>query len=139
MFAIIQVIYNRHYSTTSDADKGTLFADRNVINRRNVVADVTSAWAPCKAFMLLEIKARVIATAMNILEMSTMDDKPKTFIITEGLQDASDLIKRLYLQEISIKIIDTFVVDEHLITDLMDNILATQEQEAVLNGQALTA
>ena len=68
------MIFKRHYSTSSDADVGTLYADRNLINRRNVTADVHSNWANNKAFALLEIKARIIAAAMEVLGMGTMDD-----------------------------------------------------------------
>ena len=67
----------RHYSTVSDSDKGTLFADRNLINRRNVTADVHGNWAHCKAFAILEIKARIIAAAMLVLGMNKISDQPK--------------------------------------------------------------
>lgn len=135
----LQVIFNRHYSASSDADQGTLYANRNVINRRNVVADVTSAWAPCKAFMLLDIKARVVAAAMNILDMKELNQQPKTFVISEELKHAPDLIKQLYLQKISIKIVDKFILDQDLQNDVMKKVISNQEQEDILNNQTLTA
>ena len=103
-----QVIFKRHYSTVSDADKGTLFADRNVINRRNVTADVHSNWAHCKAFAILEIKARIIAAAITVLGMQNINDQPKhnSYI---SLKHGTDQEKKHYLMKISGQIVDQFV------------------------------
>jgi len=133
------VIFKRHYSTNSDSDIGTLFADRNLINRRNVSADVHSNWANCKSFALLEIKARIVATAMEVLGMEKIEDQPSNFSITDGLKNGSALLKLLYLDKISSQIVDQFVIDEHALEYLTNNILTSQEKEDILNNQQLTA
>ena len=88
------MFFKRHYSTIADADKGTLFADRNLINRRNVTADVHSNWANCKAFALLEIKARIIAAAMVILGMDKITDQPKQAPVSFDIRNGDDQQKK---------------------------------------------
>lgn len=133
-----QVIFKRHYSTVSDADKGTLFADRNVINRRNVTADVHSNWAHCKAFAILEVKARIIAAAITVLGMQNINDQPKhnSYI---SLKHGTDQEKKHYLMKISGQIVDQFVLDKHALNSFLDSVLSAQEQDDIVNNQNLTA
>ena len=132
------MFFKRHYSTISDADKGTLFADRNLINRRNVTADVHSNWANCKAFALLEIKARIIAAAMVILGMDKITDQPKQAPVSFDIRNGDDQQKKSYLTKISAKIFDQFVLDEHSLIEYLNTVLSTQEQEDIVNNQVLT-
>ena len=62
-------------------DKCTLYSDRNLINRRNAKADVDGAVNPCRQFFELELKARVIASAVHILKMESLSDTPDKSII----------------------------------------------------------
>ena len=57
-------------------DKCTLYADRNLINRRNVKADAHHAYAPNKQMFLLAVKARIVAAALKILGMEDVDGLP---------------------------------------------------------------
>lgn len=132
------MIFKRHYSTSSDADVGTLYADRNLINRRNVTADVHSNWANNKAFALLEIKARIIAAAMEVLGMGTMDDEPTHYPITEALRHADALPRRLYLYKLGSQVVDKFAMDGNALVELVDSILSVQEHENLINNQQLT-
>ncbi|KAJ7393014.1 hypothetical protein OS493_008262 [Desmophyllum pertusum] len=133
-----KVFFKRHYSSISDADKGSLFADRNLINRRNVTSDVHSNWANCKAFALLEIKARIIAAAMVILGMENINEQPKHLPVSFDMRNGTDQQKKKYLNNISGKIVDQFVLDEHSLNDFVNNVLSEQEQEDIVNNQNLT-
>lgn len=63
------------YNPAAAVDKCTLFSDRNLINRRNVKQDVTAAANACRRFFILAVEARIIAAALHILEMNSIDDK----------------------------------------------------------------
>ena len=132
-----QVISKRHYSTVSDADKGILFADRNVINKRNATADVHSNWAHCKAFAILEMKARIIAAAVTVLGMQNINDEPKhnPYI---SLKHGTDQEKKHYLMKISGQIVDQFVLDKHALNSFLDSVLSAQEQDDIVHNQNLT-
>ena len=52
-----------------------MFSDRTLINRRNVKGNVSAAANACCRFFQLEIEARVIAAAMKVLGMNSIDDK----------------------------------------------------------------
>ena len=116
--------FSRHYSTVSDADKGTLFADRNLINRRNRTADVHSNWSHCKAFAILEIKARIIAASMIILGMQNINDQPKHLSSVMAVKSGTDQEKRHYLMKVSGQIVDQFVLDKHCLNTLLDSVLS---------------
>ncbi len=56
-----QIAFSNLYKAASASDKCTLYSDRNLINRRNVKSDVSSAVNACCAFFQLEVEARVVA------------------------------------------------------------------------------
>ena len=87
----------------------------------------------------MEIQARIISAAMVILGMTSIDEKPANFPISEGVTHGHALPRQLYLLKIASQIVDKFVVDKILIQDLMNSILTTQEQEEMVNRQDLTA
>ena len=74
-----------------------MYSDRNLINRRNVKARVDSAVKPAHSFFDLCLKARVIAAALEILHLNSIDDTcdavPKA--------DAPNTSKKQFLQVIS--------------------------------------
>ena len=55
-----------------------MYSDRNLVNRRNVKGDVTAAANACRRFLQLEVETRVVAAAMEILGMSSLDDEKPT-------------------------------------------------------------
>ena len=130
------MFFKRHYSTISDADKGTLFADRNLINRRNVTADVHSNWSHCKSFAILEIKARIIAAAIIILGMHNINDKPKHL---SSVRSGTDRERKKFLIKISGEIVEQYVLDKLSLNNFLDSILSAQEKEDIVNNQVLTA
>ena len=58
-----------------------MFSDRNLINRRNVKSDIDSAVNPCRKFFELEVNARLMAAAMEILGMKSTSDTPDNTLI----------------------------------------------------------
>ena len=127
------MIFRRHYSA-SDVDKGTLYADRNLINRRNVTADVKSNWANNKAFTLLEIKARIIAATLVVLGMNDISGEPTKHKVTDGLRNGDAFLRQIYLYKIAKLVLSEFVIDKDSLQKLVDNILSEQEQHDLANS-----
>ena len=50
-----------------------MYSDRNLINRRNVKADVDSAVNAARRFFMMEVEARIVAAAMTELGMDEFD------------------------------------------------------------------
>ncbi len=73
---MLQIAFNAFYHTQSTADKCTLYSDRNLINRRNVVTDVKTRVSACKQFFNLSLDARVTAAALEELGMADIDELP---------------------------------------------------------------
>ena len=67
-----QVIWKRLYSSCSGMDTGTLFQLRNVINRRNVITDVSKDLTACEEFMQLATIAHVMSAAIHIAGVTNM-------------------------------------------------------------------
>ena len=88
LFCIQQVAFKYFYSGHSSGDKCTLFSDRNLINRRNVKEDVDAAVNPCRKFFDLEVKARLMAAAMQVLGMEDLQDTPRGEFFQPNLHDA---------------------------------------------------
>ena len=85
-----------------------MFSDRNVVNRRNVKADVSSAVNACRRLFKLEVEARVIAAVMHILDLKTLDDKPcEASMPPENTQQ-----RKTWLNNIATKVVDMFIVDK---------------------------
>ena len=80
-----------------------MYADRTLINRRNVRSEVSSAVNPCRQFFTLEVKARVIAAGLTILEMAKLEDKPSSDLSFSG-DSSSKVDKMNYLKSISAKV-----------------------------------
>ena len=74
----LQLLFRRFYSGSSSDDHCTLFADRNLININliNVREDPHSAYRPDRDFLILEVKARILAAAFHVLGLKSKDEKP---------------------------------------------------------------
>lgn len=103
-----------------------------------MTADVHSNWAHCKAFAILEIKARIIAAAMVVLGMNKMSDQPKHSALV-AIRSGNDQEKKHFLMKISGQIVDQFVLEKHSLNNFLDGILSEQEKDDAVNNQELTA
>ncbi len=53
---------------------GTLFQLRNLINRRNVKKDPSDNANACEDFFLTVTEGHILAAAMEVFEMTSLDD-----------------------------------------------------------------
>ena len=125
-----QVVFKNFYSTSSAADKCTLFSDRNLINRRNVKADVDAAVNPCRKFFELEVKARLMAAAMQVLGMENLEDTPRGEFFCPNLRDAGNVEEKDYLRKIASSVIDNFVLRREKVEALLERLLSAEREEA---------
>eukprot|EP00731_Ephydatia_muelleri_P006704 Em0003g952a len=80
-----QVIWKRLYSSCSGMDTGTLFQLRNVINRRNVITDVSKDLIACEEFMQLATIAHVVSAAIHIAGVTNMSELSSKIMSTDKL------------------------------------------------------
>ena len=129
----LQLAFENLYSGSSGYDKCTLYADRTLINRRNVKSDVSSAVNPCRQFFTLEVHARVIAAALKVLEMADLEEEPGIQFSFSGDKSSKE-DKKNYLKIICEKVVDEFVIDEsknERIIDCLENINISDRAKAL--------
>ncbi len=80
------MIWKRLYGA-SECDVGTLFHIHNVINRRNVVKKPKNDVNACEDFFLLVVESYIIAAAMEVFHMSSIEDHPSTEYFPKGAAD----------------------------------------------------
>ncbi|XP_068670229.1 uncharacterized protein [Montipora foliosa] len=125
----LKVAFHNFYNTKSAGDKCTLYSDRNLINRRNVSSDVDVAVNPCRKFFDLEVKARLIAAALNELGMSDISDSPKGEFSQPNLPEASNMEKKDYVRKIATHIVDGYVIRRENVENIFNNLLAAEAAE----------
>jgi len=131
---IIKVIFRRLYATNAANDKCTLFSDRNLINRRNVVADVTKAYAPNKQMLLLAVKARIVAAAIVELGMETVHGYPtKNMFQRSTLLSSHQVSEGVYLSRLAASIVDKYIINSRATHDILNDVLNVKEQQALDN------
>ena len=78
------MVWKRLYNTSSGVDKGTLFQLRNLINRRNVVSDVSNDTAACEEFMELITVAHILSAAVHITGVPDLEGLSKKILSSEN-------------------------------------------------------
>ena len=81
-----------------------------MINRRNVVTDVSKNVDACKRFFYLEIEARVIACFLQVLGVESMDEEPSTDILPVKIKDGTNSVKKKYLMDTCSKVVDIYIL-----------------------------
>lgn len=120
----MQLAFDRLYSQASSRDKCTLYSDRNLIKRRNVKAKVDSAVKPAHSFFDLCLKARVVAAALEIMNLESLDDTSEAV----PKADASKVAKKRYLEELAGQIVNDYVVNTARNLELVNRIVGEQSQ-----------
>ncbi|KAL5488698.1 hypothetical protein EMCRGX_G017679 [Ephydatia muelleri] len=101
-----QVIWKRLYSSCSGMDTGTLFQLRNVINRRNVITDVSKDLTACEEFMQLATIAHVVSAAIHIAGVTNMSELSSKIMSTDKPMAAvKSLVKTLISEMVRIEYI----------------------------------
>ena len=87
-------------------DTGTLFQLRNVINRRNVITDVSKDLTACEEFMQLATIAHVVSAAIHIAGVTNMSELPSKIMSTDKPMAAvKSLVKTLISEMVRIEYI----------------------------------
>ena len=95
--------------------------------------DVTAAANPCRRFFQLEVETRIIAAALKILGLNSLDPKEKpTKNVFPNQEDASTKQeKKHYLRKIATLVVDEFVIDQERNRKIMQSVqLLEHEQQA---------
>ncbi|KAL5509146.1 hypothetical protein EMCRGX_G004456 [Ephydatia muelleri] len=101
-----QVIWKRLYSSCSGMDTGTLFQLRNVINRRNVITDVSKDLTACEEFMQLATIAHVLSAAIHIAGVTNMSELSSKIMSTDKpMAEVKSLVKTLISEMVRIEYI----------------------------------
>ena len=93
-----------------------MFADGNLVNRRNLSAGTKHSYAQNKQMFMLAMEARVAAAVMTILGIEDINGKPTKLEYKFHVTDAADKhLKKKYLRDLASSIVDKFILDNMLI------------------------
>ena len=81
-------------------DKCTMFAEKVLINRRNINTDVGKEVDGCKKFLLLEVPCRIVAAFMQVLCPESLDDEPTSSVLPDSIVNVSGKEKKKFLDEL---------------------------------------
>ena len=122
-----QLIFKRFFSGKSETDCSTLYSDRTLINHRNVKAEPQTAYRADRDFLILVVKSRVIVAAMEELGFAGKSSQPTKCPIPENLMNQSKIAKLQFLHKAASLLVDKFVLDNHSLNSLLDEILTAQQ------------
>ena len=115
----MQVAFDHFYDITASC---TLYTDRNCVNRRNVTCEVDKNFSACKQFFRMEVEARVIAAALDHMNLTTMNDIPSEDILPPTLIDDTSEVQKQFLKNLVCNIVDKYIVNEDSINDCIKEI-----------------
>eukprot|EP00731_Ephydatia_muelleri_P004394 Em0002g570a len=98
----MEVIWKRLYSSCSGMDTGTLFQLRSVINRRNVITDVSKDLTACEEFMQLATIAHVLSAAIHIAGVTNMSELSSKIMSTDKPMAAVKSLVKTLISEMAI-------------------------------------
>lgn len=102
----MQLIWKWLYNTSSSKDHGTLYQLKNLINRKNVKTHPKDDFRACDDFFVLVVKCHILAAAMEILNIDSLDEIPEGAECDWILPDEDRKIK---LERFCNKLIERFV------------------------------
>ena len=116
-----------------------MFADRTLINRRNVTSDTHSSYRANQDFFSVVFTSRVIVAAMKVLGFENKAGAPSNHSLPTNLNSMKKAEKLDCLLEMSAKVVDEFVFQHASnVNDLVNRVVTQQERDEVLNHQQLT-
>lgn len=101
-----------------------------MINRQNVKENVDAAVNPCRKFFELEIKAKLVASAVHELGMNSLSDSPTGELCLPNLPEASEIEKKEYLDKLACRVVDDYVIRRENVESIFNSLLAAEEEEA---------
>lgn len=91
---------------------------------------MTGAVNACRRFFELEVKSRVIAAALHLLGLGSLDDeRPKQNVPPPA--DATREAKKGYLRRLAAGVVNTFVIDQLRNQAVRESVLVMQRQQEV--------
>ena len=101
-----------------------MYSDRNLINRRNVKSDVSAAANACRRFFKIEVESRVIAGALAVLEMDSLDEDKEIF---SDKEETSKEEKMEFLRKTATAVVDRFVIDQERNDKILTSVQLIQQ------------
>ncbi len=102
-----------------------------------MVKDAKHKPAPCKRLVNLVLNAGIIAAALKLFAMESMDDEPTQHIISDVLKTSIKAVCQRYFYKVFKEFIQTYVVDRTLYANQFTNIQALQEWETAQANQTV--
>eukprot|EP00795_Rhopilema_esculentum_P004039 gene4039-20214_t len=124
----LELIYEAFYHPQSASDKCTLYCDRNLVDRRNVSTDVKHRVNQSKKFLNLAVKARVIAGALKLLDLRSVDDLPLQHMMQANERSTTEE-KRNNLHSLASEIVDKFILRTEKVEHILNKVEAENEHE----------
>eukprot|EP00112_Aurelia_sp_Birch-Aquarium-sp1_P013836 Seg2955.3 transcript_id=Seg2955.3/GoldUCD/mRNA.D3Y31 product="putative RNA-directed DNA polymerase from transposon X-element" protein_id=Seg2955.3/GoldUCD/D3Y31 len=105
-----------------------------MVNRRNVVCDVSKNVDACKKFLLMELTARIVVCYLQVLGIDDINDQPADEKLGADILRNSKAVKRKYLHDLLSKVVDSYLVQK----DHMEMRLQKQSvQESTITSKPL--
>ena len=114
-----------------------MFADRALINRKNVSSDVSSSYRPNRDFFRVVFQSRVIGAAMSVSGFEDKSSTPSKYTLPKNMAALSKAAKLKVLHDLSAKVVDNFVFKDNA-AERVNNIISEHQRRNVLDRQALT-
>ena len=112
----MQVIWKRLYRATSGSDHGTLYQLRNLVQRRNVRKEPKKDFNAHHDFFNVVLTSHILAAAMEIFGMDSLEDEPCEGLIPKGIDKMSKVEKKEVLQYIVGLIVDSYIDINHCLS-----------------------
>jgi len=110
-----------------------MYSDWNIINRRNVREDPHAAYRPDRDFLILEVTARVVAAAFEVLGMGNKTEQPKNLPISAEVATWDNLKKLQFLHKAAAVIVDKLVVNKEMMDETITSMISAQERQEMVN------
>ena len=83
-----------------------------MINRRNVVCDVSKNVDACKKFLLMELTARIVTCYLQVLGIDDVNDPPADEKLGANTLGGTNTVKRKYLYDLSSEVVDSYLMQK---------------------------
>ena len=109
----MQVIWKKFYKTSSASDHGTLYQLRNLVQRRNVGKKPKKDFNAHDSFFSLVTTSHILAAAMELLGMDSLDDHPSEHLLPENVQALPKSERSMILNHICDVVLHSYVDLHH--------------------------
>ena len=109
IISIHQAIWKKLYNPASGTDHGTLYQLRNLVQRRNVGQKPKKDFNAHDDFFNLVITSHILAAAMEILGMETLEDDPSECLFPPNIGTLSSTERKEVLQQVVSVIVNSYV------------------------------